>query len=60
MKKEIDYNERIAKILADIALTNGAMLARLNKLLTLLATIELRKAGVDDAQIKELLDDSSR
>ncbi len=57
MKKEIDYNERIAKILADIALTNGAMLARLNKLLTLLATIELRKAGVDDAQIKELLDD---
>ena len=57
MKKEIDYNERIAKILADIALTNGAMLARLNKLLNLLATIELRKAGVDDAQIKELLDD---
>lgn len=57
MKKEIDYNERIAKILADIALTNGAMLARLNKLLTLLATIELHKAGVDDAQIKELLDD---
>lgn len=57
MKKEIDYNERIAKILADIALTNGAMLARMNKLLTLLATIELRKAGVDDAQIKELLDD---
>lgn len=57
MKKEIDYNERIAKILADIALTNGAMLARLNKLLTLLATIELRKAGIDDAQIKELLDD---
>lgn len=53
--KEIDYKERTAKLLAEIDITQQVMLARINKLLTILTKLELRKAGVDDKDIEDLL-----
>ena len=56
--KDIDYKERIANLLADHDVSTHVLLQRLNKLLTILVKLELHKAGVDDKDIKEMLDDT--